>query len=56
MNTDIGRPSTPCRHPFQLPRSSSVTFYSDCPSGARRLEHQVGRFLSLFEERLARQA
>jgi len=28
-------------------------FFSDNPSGAPRLEHQVGRFLSLSEERLA---
>jgi hypothetical protein len=30
--------------------------FSDNPSDAPRQEHQVGRFLSLFDERLARRA
>ena len=36
--------------------TAGATSVSDDPSDARLQEHQVGRFLSIFEERLARRA
>jgi hypothetical protein len=42
----------------QLPTTRSELSLNTTPSGAGlpRLEHQVGRFLSIFEERLTRKA
>jgi hypothetical protein len=42
------RQETKCQFPPCL--------FSDNPSDVPRQEHQVGRFLSIFEERLARRA